>query len=240
MPLSSIRSSNDKIPPALTEARPRVALRRLRTNTRARLMGVGPIVRRSIDIAVTATALLLLAPLFLVVAALIKAQDGGAALFTQERVGKHGRRFRLFKLRTMVRDAEALKAALAVARPEGSSGVRFKLERDPRITPLGRILRKFSIDELPQLYNVLVGDMTLVGPRPPIWAEVVRYTPRQLRRLQVTPGLTCLWQVGGRSDLSFEQQVELDIEYIDRVTVRQEIAIALRTVPAVLSGRGAY
>ncbi|MBL8683730.1 MAG: sugar transferase [Myxococcales bacterium] len=196
--------------------------------------------RRAIDVVAAGAALLVLTPLFLFVAAVIKAQDRGPVLFHQERIGKHGRRFRLYKFRTMVRNAEALKAALAAERPDGLSGARFKLTRDPRVTPFGRILRKLSIDELPQLYNVLRGDMTLVGPRPPIWAEVVSYTPRQLRRLQVTPGLTCLWQVGGRSDLTFEQQVELDLEYIDRVTVGQEVVILLRTVPAVLSGRGAY
>jgi len=146
----------------------------------------------------------------------------------------------MLKLRTMVVGASAMKARLAAEPEARANGVRFKLRRDPRITSVGRVLRRFSIDELPQLWNVLVGDMTLVGPRPPLPREVALYDGRALRRLEVEQGLTCLWQVGGRSDLSFEQQVALDIEFIDHVGVLDELAILARTIPAVLGGRGAY
>lgn len=133
-----------------------------------------------------------------------------------------------------------MKSALAAQRRDAVDGVRFKLRNDPRMTPVGRILRKLSIDELPQLWNVLQGDMTLIGPRPSLWQEIVRSDARALRRLEVRPGLTCLWQVSGRSDLSFEQQVALDLEYIDRVKPPQELLILAKTIPAVLTGRGAY
>ncbi len=140
----------------------------------------------------------------------------------------------------MVVNANALKDELVKQHRDAVDGVRFKMVRDPRITSVGRVLRKFSIDELPQLFNVLKGDMTLIGPRPPVWREVALYDNRALRRLEVKPGLTCLWQVRGRSNLSFEQQVELDIEYIDRVRPLDEVKILLATIPAVVTGRGAY
>jgi lipopolysaccharide/colanic/teichoic acid biosynthesis glycosyltransferase len=215
-------------------------MRRLSLRLRCWFRDVGPAVRRTLDVVLAGGALVALAPLFAAVAVAIKVQGAGPVFFRQERVGRGGRRFGLYKFRTMVHGADAMKAALAAANPEAMSGVRFKLVRDPRVTPLGRVLRKFSIDELPQLLNVVRGDMTLVGPRPPVWREVALYSPRALRRLEVTPGLTCLWQIGGRSDLTFEQQVELDIEYIDRVKPLEEVAIVAKTVPAVLSGRGAY
>jgi lipopolysaccharide/colanic/teichoic acid biosynthesis glycosyltransferase len=195
--------------------------------------------RRSLDVLVTGVGLLCLAPLLLVVAGLVKLTSQGPIFFPQERIGENGRRFKMWKFRTMITNAEALKDKLA-AQAGATSGVRFKIRTDPRITPVGRILRKFSIDELPQLFNVLVGDMTLMGPRPPVWREVALYDNRALRRLEVKPGLTCLWQVSGRSDLSFDQQVALDIEYIDQVKPATEVRILLQTIPAVLTGRGAY
>jgi lipopolysaccharide/colanic/teichoic acid biosynthesis glycosyltransferase len=134
----------------------------------------------------------------------------------------------------------SLKDQLSKQHREATDGVRFKMVRDPRVTAVGRVLRKFSIDELPQLYNVLRGDMTLIGPRPPVWREVALYDVRALRRLEVKPGLTCLWQVRGRSNLTFDQQVALDIEYVDRISPSEEVKILLETVPAVLTGRGAY
>jgi lipopolysaccharide/colanic/teichoic acid biosynthesis glycosyltransferase len=201
---------------------------------------VGPMVRRAIDIVASLCALIVLSPLLLAAAIAIKATSRGPVLFHQERVGQWGRRFKMLKLRTMVTGAEAAKQALQASAQGALDGVRFKLKRDPRITPVGRILRKFSIDELPQLWNVLVGDMTLIGPRPPVWREVALYDPRALRRLEVRPGLTCLWQISGRSDLSFEQQVDLDIQYIDKTQPMDEVKILFKTIPAVLSGRGAY
>jgi lipopolysaccharide/colanic/teichoic acid biosynthesis glycosyltransferase len=196
--------------------------------------------RRVIDIVMATAGLLALLPVLLVAALAIKLNSRGPVLYRQERLGEFGRSFQMLKLRTMRVGADAMKAALAAQFQGAVDGVRFKLRRDPRITAVGGILRKFSIDELPQLWNVLIGDMTLVGPRPPVWIEVARYDARALRRLEVRPGLTCLWQVGGRSDLSFDQQVTLDLEYIDRVTPSQELLILAKTVPAVVTGRGAY
>lgn len=216
------------------------SLRRLSLRTRLWARTAGPRVRRAIDVLATSAGLLCLSPLLLVVAALIKLTSQGPVFFPQERVGEHGRRFKMWKFRTMITNAEALKDILAKQNANATDGVRFKMVRDPRITPVGRVLRKFSIDELPQLFNVLAGDMTLLGPRPPVWREVALYDNRALRRLEVKPGLTCLWQVRGRSNLSFAQQVELDIEYIDRVKPSEEVRILLQTVPAVVTGRGAY
>jgi lipopolysaccharide/colanic/teichoic acid biosynthesis glycosyltransferase len=204
------------------------------------MLALGPTVRRSLDIAASALGLLTVLPVFLIVAAAIKVTSKGPVFFAQERVGHRGRRFRMWKFRTMVQGADALKDQLQKQHVQASDGVRFKMVRDPRITKVGAVLRKLSIDELPQLFNVLIGDMTLVGPRPPVYREVALYDSRALRRLEVKPGLTCLWQVRGRSDLSFSQQVELDIEYIDRISPREEIQILFETVPAVLTGRGAY
>jgi lipopolysaccharide/colanic/teichoic acid biosynthesis glycosyltransferase len=230
------------IPPALLGAssRRRAMLRRAMTRAKLIVSELGPKVRRTFDVLLSALALVALTPLFIVVAIAIKLQDRGPVLFKQERIGRGGKRFTLYKFRTMVHGADAMKAALAAANPKAMSGVRFKLTNDPRVTRVGRFLRRFSIDEMPQLYNVLRGDMTLVGPRPPVWSEVAQYSPKALRRLEVTPGLTCLWQIGGRSDLTFDQQVELDLEYIDKVQPAEEIAIVVKTIPAVLSGRGAY
>ncbi len=218
----------------------RRALRRARLLSSLSLDAQGPKVRRAIDVLATSVGLLCLMPLLLCAALAVKLTSKGPLFFGQERIGQNGRRFTMWKFRTMVVNAEALKDQLAKQHRAAVDGVRFKMVRDPRITPVGRVLRKFSIDELPQLFNVLKGDMTLIGPRPPVWREVALYDNRALRRLEVKPGLTCLWQVRGRSNLSFEQQVELDIEYIDRVRPVEEVKILLATIPAVVTGRGAY
>lgn len=215
-------------------------LRRASLWLRLRARDFSPRVRRAIDVLVAGSALIVLAPIFLIVAIAQQIDDRGPVFFAQERIGAGGKRFRMWKLRTMIADADAMKTALAAAQKASTDGVRFKLRVDPRVTRVGRVMRKLSIDELPQLWNVLRGDMTLIGPRPAVWREVALYDARALRRLEVPQGLTCLWQVGGRSDLSFEQQVELDLTYIDTTTPKDELKIALKTIPAVLGGKGAY
>ncbi|MFN8091858.1 MAG: sugar transferase [Vicinamibacteria bacterium] len=204
------------------------------------VVGGAEAVKRALDLVVAAELLVLLTPLFLAVAVAIKLTDGGPVLFWQTRVGRHGRSLRFPKFRSMRVDAEAVKAQLAAANQHGASGVTFKMKRDPRITSIGRLIRKLSIDELPQLWLVLAGDMSLVGPRPPVPSEVERYTVADRRRLDVKPGLTCTWQVSGRSDIPFDRQVELDVEYIQSRSVLVDIGLLARTVPAVLLGRGAY
>jgi lipopolysaccharide/colanic/teichoic acid biosynthesis glycosyltransferase len=221
-------------------ARSQRLVRRATLRSYLALLSLGPSVRRSIDMIVTGLGLLCLSPLLLLVAVALRLDSRGPLFFGQERIGEGGRRFTMWKFRTMVVNAEALKDELVRQHAAAVDGVRFKMVADPRVTRIGRVLRKFSIDELPQLFNVLRGDMTLIGPRPPVWREVARYDNRALRRLEVKPGLTCLWQVSGRSDLSFEQQVALDLEYIDRATPSDELRILAQTVPAVLTGRGAY
>jgi exopolysaccharide biosynthesis polyprenyl glycosylphosphotransferase len=197
----------------------------------------GLLVKRTLDVTVSAAGLVLLAPLMLLIALAVRLGSPGPAIFSQERVGLNGRPFRLHKFRSMYRDAERRKAAL-VHRNEVSGPV-FKMERDPRITPLGRWLRKFSLDELPQLWNVLAGDMSLVGPRPPLSDEVARYERWQKRKLSMKPGITCLWQVNGRSSVPFEDWMRLDLEYIDNWSLALDAKILLRTIPAVVLARGA-
>jgi lipopolysaccharide/colanic/teichoic acid biosynthesis glycosyltransferase len=155
------------------------------------------------------------------------------------RVGQWGREFRFPKFRSMVLDAEKRKQDLLGVNQHGE-GITFKMKRDPRITRTGAILRKLSIDELPQLWCVLKGDMSLVGPRPPVPSEVARYTLADRRRLDIKPGLTCIWQVSGRSELAFDKQVNLDVQYIDSHSLWLDIALLLKTIPAILTGRGAY
>ncbi|MDB4976597.1 MAG: UDP-phosphate galactose phosphotransferase [Myxococcaceae bacterium] len=226
--------------------RSRRVARALRLLRRARVRmvllgtGLGPSVRRSVDLVLTGVGLVCLLPLFLLAALAIKLDSKGPLFFAQERIAENGRRFRMWKFRTMVVDADALKDQLSKQCARANDGVRFKMVRDPRVTRVGAVLRKFSIDELPQLFNVFRGDMTLLGPRPAVWREVARYDNRALRRLEVKPGLTCLWQVSGRSDLSFDQQISLDLHYVDRTRPLEELRIVLQTIPAVLTGRGAY
>ena len=195
--------------------------------------------KRSFDIILSILALILLSPLFLIVAILIKTTSRGPIFFVQTRVGKYGRNFSFYKFRSMYADAEKRKAEL-LAQNQSADGVIFKMKKDPRITPIGGFLRKTSIDELPQFLNVLFGDMSLVGPRPPVPSEVSQYTLEDRKRLMVRPGLTCYWQVSGRSDIPFKQQVSLDKEYIRSQSLWKDLVILLRTVPAILSGKGAY
>jgi lipopolysaccharide/colanic/teichoic acid biosynthesis glycosyltransferase len=155
-------------------------------------------------------------------------------------VGQWGREFRFPKFRSMVPDAEQQRAKVLAGNQHGSMGITFKMKRDPRITKTGAILRKLSIDELPQLWCVLRGEMSLVGPRPPLPVEVERYALCDRRRLEVKPGLTCIWQVSGRSELPFEQQSRLDAQYIDSHSIVLDIVLLLKTIPAILGGRGAY
>ncbi len=199
-----------------------------------------PLLKRGLDIALVLPALLLLAPLFGLIALAIKLYDRGPALFWQERVGLYGRTFRFPKFRSMCVNAEAVRAALLAENQHGSQGVTFKMKRDPRITPIGRLIRRTSIDELPQLWCVLRGDMSLVGPRPPLPAEVARYTMFERERLSVTPGLTCIWQVNGRSEIPFPQQVQMDIDYIQQRSMGGDVKLLAKTLPAVVRGRGAY
>ena len=196
-------------------------------------------VKRAFDFVFSLAALIVLLPLFCVLALLIKLTSPGPVFFSQIRVGQYGRHFRFFKFRSMYVDAEKRKADL-LARNQSADGVIFKMKNDPRITPIGRILRKTSMDELPQFFNVLCNDMSLVGPRPPLPSEVRNYTLEDRKRLNVKPGLTCLWQISGRSDLPFHQQVSLDREYIRSWSLWRDLVILLRTIPAILSGKGAY
>jgi exopolysaccharide biosynthesis polyprenyl glycosylphosphotransferase len=195
------------------------------------------IIKRAMDIVLSGLFLLTFSWLYAAIAAMIKMTSKGPVLFRQERVGMNGRRFTFFKFRSMVIDAERRKAELAHLNE--MDGPVFKIKNDPRITRVGRFLRKFSLDELPQMWNVLRGDMSLVGPRPPVPSEVEKYESWARRRLSVRPGITCLWQVSGRNHINFQQWMELDLAYIDNWTLGLDFKILLKTVPAVLGGRGA-
>lgn len=197
------------------------------------------LVKRLIDIVGSAILLLVLAPLFAGVALAIRIDSPGPVFFKQIRVGRWGTLFPMWKFRSMYIDAEQRKQAL-LKENESTGGVIFKMKADPRITRVGKFIRKASIDELPQLWNVLCGAMSLVGPRPPLPAEVNQYSLNDRRRLDVVPGITCIWQVSGRSDIPFDQQVQLDVEYIESHSIWLDIKLLLMTVPAVLLGRGAY
>lgn len=196
------------------------------------------VLKRALDIVGSAAALVCLSPLLLPVAVLVRL-DGGIVMFPQTRVGRFGRTFKMYKFRSMRPDAEKHLAALLAAN-QHTGGVTFKIKNDPRITRIGHYLRRFSIDELPQFYNVLIGDMSLVGPRPPVPREVALYTLADRRRLSVKPGITCTWQVGGRSNIDFPEQVQLDVDYIESQSLRQDVKILVKTPKAVVFGPGAY
>ena len=202
------------------------------------LTGGKQAVKAGFDKVAAGLALLLLSPLFLLIAARIKLHDGGPVFFRQVRVGKDERRFQVFKFRTMVVDAERQKGQLASSN-EGA-GALFKMRRDPRVTRPGAWLRRWSLDELPQLINVLIGDMSLVGPRPALPAEVARYHDHMRRRLVVKPGITGLWQVSGRSDLSWADAVRLDLRYVENWSLALDLQILWKTGSAVFRGHGAY
>jgi exopolysaccharide biosynthesis polyprenyl glycosylphosphotransferase len=195
------------------------------------------VVKRLFDIAASALALWILSPIILAAALLIKLTSPGPIFFKQQRVGMHGRTFFMLKFRSMVANAEEMKKRLLADNEQ--NGPIFKIKKDPRITPVGRFIRKFSIDELPQLINVLRGEMSIVGPRPPLPSEVAQYEPWQRRRLSVRPGLTCLWQVSGRNKIGFQDWMYLDMQYIDHWSLGQDFNLILKTVPVVLTGKGA-
>lgn len=191
----------------------------------------------SLDRMLALLGLILTAPMMLAISAVIKLSSPGPVFFRQQRCGLNGKRFTLYKFRTMVPEAELLKKDLL--RRNEMDGPVFKITNDPRVTKVGRFLRKMSLDELPQLFNVLKGDMSLVGPRPPLPVEVTQYDRWQRRRLSMKPGITCLWQVNGRNNINFEKWMRLDLEYIDNWSLWLDTRILLQTIPAVLSARGA-
>ncbi len=195
--------------------------------------------KRAIDIVGAGLGLVALSPLFGLLIIAIKLESKGPVLFSQTRLGQGGAPFRCWKFRSMFIDAEQRKNEL-LQKNEMQGGTTFKMKHDPRVTRVGRFIRKASIDELPQLWNVLVGEMSLVGPRPPVPQEVANYTAYQRQRLMAKPGITCIWQVSGRSDIPFEEQVGLDIKYIVGRSLLMDIWLLLRTIPAVLFARGAY
>lgn len=209
---------------------PRAAGRRWRVEQR---------VKRLFDVVVSLSLLVLLAPLLIVIALLVRLTSPGPIFYPWKVLGRRARPFQGYKFRTMVPNADALKATI-MAQNE-MTGPVFKMRNDPRVTPLGRILRKYSLDELPQLWSVLLGEMSLVGPRPPSAAEFAAFKPWQKGKLAVTPGITCLWQVMGRSEISdFDDWARLDLEYISNWSLWLDLKILFRTVPVVLFGRGAY
>jgi lipopolysaccharide/colanic/teichoic acid biosynthesis glycosyltransferase len=193
--------------------------------------------KRTLDVAGASIGITLSLPVLALAALAIRLDSKGPVLYCQLRCGRDGRRFCLWKLRTMVDGAEAQQAALTSLNE--MDGPMFKIRDDPRVTRVGRFLRRYSLDEVPQLWNVLTGDMSLVGPRPPLPREVLAYKPKERERLAVTPGLTGPWQVSGRNDLSFAQCVELDIEYVRSWSVARDLQILARTIPAVFRGDGA-
>jgi lipopolysaccharide/colanic/teichoic acid biosynthesis glycosyltransferase len=193
--------------------------------------------KRTVDIVLSAVALIVLLPFFAILGALIKLTSPGPVFFAQRRVGHQGRIFKMLKFRSMVIDAEELKPRLADQNE--SNGPVFKMRRDPRVTAIGRFMRKYSLDELPQLINVLLGEMSMVGPRPPVPSEVLRYEPWQYRRFAVRPGLTCVWQVSPeRYQISFDDWIRLDLSYIDHWTLRLDFELILLTFGVVLRGTG--
>jgi exopolysaccharide biosynthesis polyprenyl glycosylphosphotransferase len=195
-------------------------------------------IKRLFDLVASVCILIAISPLLALIALLIKLEDGGPVIFSQRRVGKFGREFKMHKFRSMRVDAEERLKEL-LAQNGHSTGVTFKMKNDPRITRVGRILRKFSLDELPQFVNVLKGEMSMVGPRPPVPREVALYTLRDRQRLAVTPGLTCFWQIGGRANIDFPEQVQLDVRYIESQSFWLDVWICIKTIPAVVLGRGA-
>lgn len=200
--------------------------------------GWNHVLKRAFDIAFAATAIVALSPILALIALLVKREDGGPVLFRQERIGHGGQPFQILKFRTMHVDAEARLASL-ISR-SGADGPLFKMENDPRITKIGRILRKYSLDELPQFFNALGGSMSVVGPRPHLAHELEQYPHEGLRRLLIKPGVTGLWQVSGRSDLSFEQSVRLDLRYVENWSLIGDVTIILKTVRTVVRPTGAY
>jgi exopolysaccharide biosynthesis polyprenyl glycosylphosphotransferase len=203
-----------------------------------RLSGGRRLIKAMFDVSLAAGLLVLLSPVFLAIAAWIKLDTGGPVFFRQMRVGRGGEMFRMIKFRTMHTDAE--QRLQKISGQNDFSGVLFKMRQDPRVTRAGRLLRRYSLDELPQLINVLLGDMSLVGPRPPLPSEVEQYPQDMRRRLVVKPGMTGLWQVSGRSDLSWEDSIRLDLRYVENWSLTVDLVILMRTAIVVMRGAGAY
>ncbi len=203
------------------------------------VIGSSMFLKRTLDVVAALLVLAAASPVLLLTMLFIKLEDRGPLFFKQTRVGLRGRTFGMWKFRSMVLNADAIKDQL-LAQNEMKGGVTFKMKDDPRITRTGKWIRKFSIDEMPQIINVLQGEMSLVGPRPPVPREVAEYTVEDRQRLLVKPGLTCFWQVGGRSNIDFAGQVRLDVAYIRSESIWLDFKLLLQTIPAVLFGKGAY
>lgn len=196
------------------------------------------ILKRMIDIIGSIICIVLVSPVLLVTAVLIKLESKGRILFSQTRVGLHGKEFKIYKFRSMVDGAEALRKS--IEHKNEMSGPMFKVRDDPRITKIGRFIRKTSIDELPQLINVLKGEMSLVGPRPSLPSEVEKFEPWMLKRLEVKPGLTCYWQVSGRNNICFEDWMKLDIDYVNYRNIQEDIRLILKTIILLFGDKNAY
>ena len=194
--------------------------------------------KRIVDVTAAIVGLVLFSPVIAVLALIVRVTSRGPVFYRSTRIGRGGRPFTFYKLRSMVKDADLKRQHMSHLNE--ADGPVFKIARDPRITPIGRFMRSTSLDEFPQFWNVLKGDMSLVGPRPPSPEEVAQYEPWQLRRLDVRPGLTCLWQISGRSRIGFQEWMRLDLEYIRHRSLKLDLKILLRTIPAVLSREGAY
>jgi len=196
------------------------------------------IAKRVFDLAVAAAALVLLIPIIPLIAVMIKLDTPGPVFYRQQRVGRRGRVFDFYKFRSMFADADERKKEVEALNEQ--DGPVFKVRSDPRVTSVGRFLRRSSLDEIPQIFNVVKGQMSIVGPRPPLPSEVLRYQPWHRKRLEVTPGITCLWQISGRSHVSFNEWMRLDMEYIKQRSLRTDLLILLKTIPAVIARKGAY
>ena len=231
---SSLLDLSGKLP--LSELAPSRAEELLETHLSQNSFGLA--LKRTLDVVGSGLGILAISPIMLAIALLIKLSSKGPVFFAQERVGKKGETFRMFKFRSMRVDAEAQKEFL-IQRNEAEGPV-FKIKNDPRVTGIGKWIRKYSLDELPQLWNVFNGDMSLVGPRPPLPVEVTKYTNWERLRLTIKPGLTCIWQVSGRSKIGFAQWVMMDIEYIRNWSFVLDVKILLKTLPAVVKGDGAW
>ncbi len=194
--------------------------------------------KRAFDLVVGTIIVILLIPILPLVALMIKLDTRGPVFFKQERVGQNGKLFKFYKFRSMVHRAEQGKDGLPATNEQ--DGPVFKIRSDPRITGVGRFLRRSSLDEIPQMFNVLKGDMSIVGPRPPLPAEVTNYQPWHMSRLAVKPGITCLWQISGRSQIGFNEWMRLDVEYLKTRSFKTDLLIFLKTIPAVIARKGAY
>lgn len=221
--------------PALSGAIPRnVGAGKININNSA----IYAVTKRVFDLVVGTLILILLIPILPLIAVMIRLDTRGPVFFRQDRVGEGGKLFKFYKFRSMIHEADKSKASLIDLNEQ--DGPIFKIRSDPRITSVGRFLRRSSLDEIPQIFNVLKGDMSVVGPRPPLPSEVVNYQPWHMGRLAVKPGITCLWQISGRSQIGFNEWMRLDMEYLKTRSFRTDLLIFLKTIPAVIARKGAY